>query len=303
MGYKHAYLIMAHSNYNQLLKLLMCLDDVRNDIYLHLDIKFRLLDSQIQGIKDTVKKSTICLVERCSIAWGGVSQIQCEANLINIVANSSELYSYIHFISGLDLPIKNQDDIHNYFAAHQGEEFIEFMNNDWVTLSTRRLKYFYPLQECAGGLKSKSRKKLVYDIQRGLVKMQQLAGINRIKNFEQLVMGGSNWFSITFECAKYVASQIPYVLDIFKATRCADELFVQTIVGNSKYYENRHIPTVLDGNHENLRLIEWISGSHPKTFSINDIDHLLTSDLMFARKFDDNIDQNVIDVIVENVTR
>lgn len=36
---KHAYLIMVHHNFKQLLFLISLLDDVRNDIYLHIDKK------------------------------------------------------------------------------------------------------------------------------------------------------------------------------------------------------------------------------------------------------------------------
>ena len=37
---KHAYLIMCHDNFKHLSKLLMALDDVRNDIYIHIDKTF-----------------------------------------------------------------------------------------------------------------------------------------------------------------------------------------------------------------------------------------------------------------------
>lgn len=36
---KHAYLIIAHTNWAQLQKLIYVLDDIRNDIYLHIDLK------------------------------------------------------------------------------------------------------------------------------------------------------------------------------------------------------------------------------------------------------------------------
>lgn len=39
---KHAYLIMAHNNWKILEKLLILLDDKRNDIYLHIDLKLYL---------------------------------------------------------------------------------------------------------------------------------------------------------------------------------------------------------------------------------------------------------------------
>ena len=36
---KHAYLIIAHDKFEQLKRLLLLLDDERNDIYLHIDSK------------------------------------------------------------------------------------------------------------------------------------------------------------------------------------------------------------------------------------------------------------------------
>ena len=36
---RHAYLIMAHNHFDFLKELLGCLDDNRNDIYLHIDKK------------------------------------------------------------------------------------------------------------------------------------------------------------------------------------------------------------------------------------------------------------------------
>ena len=41
---KHAYLIMAHNNWKILEKLLILLDDKRNDIYLHIDLKSDFID-------------------------------------------------------------------------------------------------------------------------------------------------------------------------------------------------------------------------------------------------------------------
>ncbi len=40
---KHAYLIMAHDNFEQLKILLDLIDDYRNDIYLHIDKKLKLI--------------------------------------------------------------------------------------------------------------------------------------------------------------------------------------------------------------------------------------------------------------------
>lgn len=40
---KHAYLIMAHTQFQQVAKLVSLIDDSENDIYLHIDKKYKML--------------------------------------------------------------------------------------------------------------------------------------------------------------------------------------------------------------------------------------------------------------------
>lgn len=54
---RHAYLIMAHNNFYILEKLLILLDDPRNDIYIHIDKKCQNLISHT--IKACVKRQLL----------------------------------------------------------------------------------------------------------------------------------------------------------------------------------------------------------------------------------------------------
>ena len=298
---KHAYIIMAHTNYSQLLKLLACLDDSRNDLYLHLDRKFDLSDRQIDELKKSTKQANIILVPRQMVAWGGYSLIKCYTDIIHEVIRTNIRYSYVHLISGLDLPLKNQDYIHSFFSEHDGEEFIDFSEKDWSDANAFRLKYYYPLQDLMGRIRNNSIKNVLFGFQRILVKIQKVANINRLKSLDIKLMGGSNWFSITYDCAYYIDKHASEYKPLFCSAFCADEFYLQSIVGNSAFYEKRHKPTEGDSCHGNMRLIEWIDGAHPKVFSTNDINRIMNTDLLFARKFDELIDEQAIDMIVERI--
>ena len=115
------------------------------------------------------------------------------------------------------------------------------------------------------------------------------------------LMGGSQWFSITYDCAYYIDKHASEYKQLFCSAFCADEFYLQSIVGNSAFYEKRHKPTEGDSCHGNMRLIEWIDGAHPKVFSTNDINRIMNTDLLFARKFDELIDEQAIDMIVERI--
>ena len=45
---KHAYLILAHNNFNQLKKLINLLDDIDNDIFIHIDEKSNINLKQLE---------------------------------------------------------------------------------------------------------------------------------------------------------------------------------------------------------------------------------------------------------------
>ena len=67
---KHAYLIMAHNEWEMLRALLEALDDSRNDIYLHIDKKAVLSQQDLNQIERCLKKSKLYFRSfRQAICW------------------------------------------------------------------------------------------------------------------------------------------------------------------------------------------------------------------------------------------
>lgn len=66
---KHAYLIMAHNNFDILRRLCSCLDHERNDLYIHIDAKVKNFNEEL--IHTCVKKSSVYFTRRISVTWGG----------------------------------------------------------------------------------------------------------------------------------------------------------------------------------------------------------------------------------------
>ena len=59
---KHAYLIMAHNNLYVLEKLLLLLDDYRNDIYIHIDAKLKNVN--LTYFKNIINKSNLIYTKK-----------------------------------------------------------------------------------------------------------------------------------------------------------------------------------------------------------------------------------------------
>ena len=280
---KHAYLVMSHSNFNQLLLLLDLLDDERNDIYLHIDKKSN--GYSIDEIRHHVKKSKLVFIKPMRVSWGGDSGIKCELRLL--VESTKTPHAYYHLISGMDLPLKTQDEIHAFFRQHCGCDFVALNRKHIHNLSKSymyRLNYYYMFQNFIGRNKDGFSLKLQW-LQNKHLKLQKKLNICRTKNSKVEFQKGSNWFSITHETARYVVNEYKKYKRYFEFTLCADEVFLQTILINSP-----RIDSIIDNN---LRYIDWERGE-PYTFRIEDFDTLLHSEKMFARKFDITVDKTII---------
>ena len=76
----HAYLIMAHNEFDLLEKLIRLLDDKDADIYIHIDAKVKELDRK--SIKNLVLQSNMFFVDSIDVQWGDRSQIDVEMLLL-----------------------------------------------------------------------------------------------------------------------------------------------------------------------------------------------------------------------------
>lgn len=281
---KHAYLIMAHNQFDQLRKLVLLLDNPRNDIYVHIDLKSESFDQAL--FLDITKHASLFFIDRKKVTWGAFSQIKCE---ISLLENATKSYhDYYHLLSGLDLPIKSQDEIHAFFDSNQGTEFLYMHEGVMERKNYRdRIQVYHLLQELIGKKKSDS---FLFNVERGILKIQDLLKVNRLKNSGLEYRKGDNWFSITHELAQYVVSKATQIRKMYKFTLCADEIFLHTLAWNSQFRDRVRS--------DSKRMIDWKRG-RPYTFRLEDFDTLMSSPCFWARKFNQDIDPNIVSKIFD----
>ncbi|MGX7125214.1 beta-1,6-N-acetylglucosaminyltransferase [Enterococcus viikkiensis] len=290
---KHAFLIIAHHKPKLLTNLIKQIDHEDNDIYIHIDKKSDLRETQFKTIPN---KSKIYFTQRTSVNWGGFSQVNCELVLLAMAVNSNKNYAYYHLLSGVDMILKNQEDFHSFFELHNGKEFVQFQKEHISEIKLDRVKYFYPFQEMVGD--KRTFKQTVYGAVNGiLLRFQKLLKTSRIRQSNITFQMGSNWFSITNNFAKYVVEQIPNIRKQFKYTLCCDELFLQTLIVNSSFIDSLYYKNFDDSSIGNQRFIIW-QNSRPIILTTANKKAILASDLLFARKFDDDLKDNLINTIM-----
>lgn len=276
---KHAYLIIAHNQFEILKLLLKKLDFKYHDFYILIDKK---VDFPFSKFKNITKYSNIYWINRINISWGDYSQIQAEINLIKQALKKD--YTFFHLLSGVDLPLKNAQDIYNFFEKNLDTEFIEIVQEPCSNFEDR-YKYYYLLQKY-------SKNKIIYFLNKCIVKLQIIFKINRI-NSNYIYAKGANWFSISHKLANYIVEQEKQIQKNFKFGYCVDEIFLQTIILNSNYQFN-----VINNN---LRFTIWDENhiSSPKVLTLEDYHLVIKSKALFARKFDDYKSKELIKMLYE----
>ena len=271
---KHAYLILAHNEPELLSLLIGRLEDARNDIYIHFDRKLTLLPD----VK-TQHAGLYILKDRVDVRWADVSMIEAEYKLFHAVVDSGRQYSHHHLISGVGLPLKNQDYIHSFFAQHQGKEFIGLHQLPMNSRADRALHYWHPFTQSFRGNGS------IFEIKRILrflvVQIQVLLGIRR--NTTIPFHKGGQWVSVTRKLIDYLLGQEDSALTIFSRTFGADEYFVPTLIWGTPFMD--HLFDATDESRGAMRYIGWRDDGQLIDFTPQDLPALQQTEYLFARKF------------------
>lgn len=290
---KHAYLLMIHEYKKQLEQLLELLDDERNDIYIHIDKKVKRFPQKL--IKNRIMKAGCFFTKRFYVTWGTNSIMNCEYQMLKAACKKE--YQYIHLLSGADLPIKSQNEIHEWFNMHNGKEYIHFGTQSYQrAIQSRYNVYHFFMKQL-----SRNRDKKFWNLAETYsLAFQRRINVNRIKNRNIVCYGGANWFSITGEFAQYVVKHFHAYKKMWYFTQNSDELWLQTICMNTEYKDKLFLKGFSDDYYACMRHIDWERGT-PYVFRREDYKELMESSCMFARKFDEHVDKEIIEMIYESV--
>lgn len=300
----HAFLLIVHNNWEQLKLLLKQLDNVNNDIYIHIDAKVK--DVPVDSLMSCVNESNIEILSKYKVYWGSFELVQVELYLLKEATKKN--YDYYHLLSGNDLMIKSMETFFEFFKKNRGKEFIHFSTEKRLIEDKeilRRVKSYHLFTNFRRRFKHKILNKIFDTLEHISLGIQEILKVDRTKKYNFSIKYGSQWFSITNDFAKYLISKEKIIYKIFNKTKCADELFVQTILFNSNFEKklfNRNYDASCESN---MRLIDiekrGFNGS-PYVWKLSDFEELKNSKCLFARKFDLKQDSKIIDKVIK-ITR
>ena len=288
-----AILILMHE-YTDLQRILIDHLSRDFDLYIHVDKKTKI-------DIDLIRKQNVYVFKRFKVYWGSLNQIRATILLLQEAKRLS--YDRYIIISGSDFPIKSNSEIIEFFKKHD-EEYLEYFRlpySGWRDDNggLDRIDFFY-----TNAYRKSTKRKVAMYASLGIdfidvkivIPMLKRMHVHR-KRMKMPYFGGSNWMNLSNHCVDEILKfirQNPWYIRRFRYTRCADEIFFQTILCN--FAENIKI------NNDNLRYIDWANGPEkPRILRINDLEKLKESKCLFARKFDLNVDMQVVNKLAEMI--
>lgn len=288
---KFAYLIMAHNNPRQLEILLELLDYNNNDIYLHIDKKNNDID--VNSLANIVKHATLHVYNKYKVYHADISQTKCQTYLLERACQT--YHDYYHLISNADLPLRTNNEIVEFFEENRGKQFVHFESDEYCPKEVCTL-YHYGSSFIMRS-KNSYLKFIMIKLEKKLLELQRKLSVNR------KFYCGANWYSITHELATDFCANRKQIIKRVRWTKSSDELVLQTflrdITGN--HYEYYAGTKSCDDYYPLRREIDWNRGN-PYVWKSEDYDFLINSGSLFARKFDMNVDEEVILRIANHVT-
>ena len=305
-----SYIILAHKNPKQLKRLVERLQESWTKFYIHID-----KNTDINRFKFELKASdnVIYLNEssRYPGIWGDIGIVQATLKAMRIAVNQNRK-GYCVLITGQDYPLRSNHTILDFFQKNDGKNYLSIVQrpDSWNKHYLDRIKKYKINKSSQRGhflQLSSIFEKEFYDFRtpgklnylRKTGQMKLILNIFKRRKFPNYIKpyGGGVYFAITSgivqEILKYHDNN-PDFLEWNKYTLCADEVFFHSIIMKIKEKKDFRIK-------RSLTYVNWErpTGPLPVTFEKEDFKELETAskEFLWARKFDINTDESILDRI------
>jgi hypothetical protein len=223
---KIVYLVLAHNSPAHLRRMVQALATDSASFLVHIDRK-----AELDIFRDALGGAVDFTRERVAVHWGDFSQVEAILVLIREALADARNFDRFVLLSGTDYPVRPASYIADFFARHPETQFINMVKMPSVSASKplSRLTDYRPAPATSmlGKLSRKVGARL------GLKARQR----DYKPVFGELQpFAGSTWWALTRKACEHIEEFVrtrPALVEFFRHTVCPDEMFFQTVIGNS----------------------------------------------------------------------
>lgn len=296
---KFLYFIASHTNPGQVARLVdtVCALSPDGVVYIHHDGDPEPLRAHAGG-----RANIVVARETVPVEWGGSSRIDMHLESLRFMQRHLD-FDWLIMLSGQDYPVRPLRELESHLARNAFDGCFS-----WMDVRDPRLAFRYEYQyfKLGNSLMRHGRK-----IQKTAALLNRIAGAQLVRfkpKYRRLGCRplwtpfkkgfnwykGSDWFALRAPVVSYLLDFVdrkPPVYRYYRRTLHASESFFHTILLNQDRFEFQN---------ESLHFMEWDAAqhhAHPVVLKQGDYGTILESEKFFARKFDDTVDGQVLDMI------
>lgn len=268
-----AYIVSAYKLPAQLERLLRRLDGPGVSFAVHVDRKTprAAWDEMVARCRDL----DVAWLPRHRSQWGGFGHVRATLKGIDHLVGDEVPFDYAVLLTGQDYPLRPPTEIAGLLGTSGGRSYMRHVAlpwepwgsrggldriEDWHVITYRRLHLALPLRRrLPGGLEP---------------------------------YGGSAYWCLSSTLVHFVhgfLSENPDYVRFFEHVFVPDEIFFQTIIMNSELRD-----TV---ENDDLRYLDWSREPAPAVLTLDDLPTLVAAPQLFARKFDETVDAEILDAL------
>jgi hypothetical protein len=310
-----AYIVSAHKLPEQLIRLVRRLHTERASFFIHVDRKtsadvFAKMTAGLRGL------TNVHFVKRHACFWGEPSVLEASLEGFRALFASGVAFDRVVLLSGQCYPLCSHERLESYLESQGDKQFIAYTDfreippdGGWKQSGPARVdNWHWRLWKMnfvvPGSLMSnsvnrycRSKYKWMPAVSAVWSAMMKLVPIRRkYPPGLQPFYYGSAFGCFTREFAQYIHSLLTTrhaFFRFFQYVDLADEMFYQSVAMSSPFKDQ-----VVN---DNLFLIDWENPNPqvPRTFVTEDLDRVIHSGKLFARKFDMTRDAVILDRLDE----
>ena len=289
-----AYLLLVHNQPKHVARLINQLDTEQCHFFIHVDAKVDEAAFR-EGIDQ--RRNVTFLKNRIRVNWGGFSQAQAMCRMLAEAARFDSSFTRFSLLSGADFPIKSNREIARAFESDR-----EFMRVDRV---------LWPEESNSHDKNVRS----YWFMDARWTRVKNMSGRFKRSPYKSMKLyHGAGWWALSRDCANYVLnflSSNPQYYSYFKYALCADEILFISILKNSPFSSKithdfekaASREEYFRSNDHGSHYIDWNARDTtlPKVLGMEDVDSLLKSNCLFARKFDEQRSADLVKFLEERL--
>lgn len=271
------YVVLAYKSPEQIVRLLSRVTTGATAVVVHVD---RIMDTDDYGelCRQAEELGDVSFLERTRTYWGGFGLVRATLRGIDRLLADATV-DYVILLTGQDYPLRSPREIDQFLETAGGHSFLHNSPLPYRAWGPR------------GGLERVERWHLMRARPHSLRLPWKRELPGRLKPY-----GGEAYWCLSRRVAEHVSlfvRQNPRFVRFFERVFVPDELFFQTIVMNSELRDE-----VVD---DTLHFVDWDADPSPMILTMRDLSRLDASGKLFARKFDLDVDSDVLDRLDERV--